>query len=74
MKTIRRPISILLAILMVVGMFTMVPISAGAAATNYYIIGSFNNWDPTDTTYELQANTSTQGEYMYTGLTVGANT
>ncbi|WP_316637657.1 hypothetical protein [uncultured Ruminococcus sp.] len=32
MKTIRRPISILLAVLMVVGMFTMVPISAGAAS------------------------------------------
>ena len=41
MKTIRRPISILLAVLMVVGMFTMVPISAGATVYTENEIGEY---------------------------------
>ena len=42
MKTIRRPISILLAVLMVVGMFTMVPISAGAATWTFKLNSNFS--------------------------------
>lgn len=42
MKTIRRPISILLAVLMVVGMFTMVPISAGAATWTFKLSSNFS--------------------------------
>uniref|UniRef100_UPI002930FCAC hypothetical protein n=1 Tax=uncultured Ruminococcus sp. TaxID=165186 RepID=UPI002930FCAC len=45
-KTIKRPISILLAVLMVIGMFSALPISAGAADWTFKLHSNLNgNWD-----------------------------
>ena len=41
-KTIKRPISILLAVLMVIGMFSALPISAGAATWTFKLNSNFS--------------------------------
>ena len=68
----KRPVSILLVLLMIVGMFTVLPISAGAAEVDYYIVGTMNNWEISDA-YKLDPNPANDAEYMFTDLKVSAN-
>ena len=70
----KRPISILLVLLMIVGMFTVLPISAGAAEGDYYIVGTMNSWNTADTTYQLTKNPENDAEYMLLGFVADANT
>ena len=71
---IKKPVSILLALMMVVSLFTIVPMTVSAATGDYYLVGTFNNWDQTDTTYKLDKNPENDAEYMLLNLTVDANT
>ena len=38
----------------------------------YYLVGSFNNWTPTDA-YKFKTNESTPGEFMLTGVTLNGD-
>ena len=61
----KRPISILLVIIMIVSLFTIVPISASAASGDYYVVGSMTNWK-IDENYKLSVNPNDENEYMVT--------
>ena len=87
-KHFKRPLSILLAVLMVMSVFIAVPTVANATPSddiigtidivtietvNYYIVGTMNNWTVSDA-YKLTKNPNNSDEYMFTDLTVGAGT
>ena len=63
-KTIKRPISILLAVLMVIGMFTVLPISAGATSPDSGSSGSLDtHTDINATTWTFKLNSNFSGEW-----------
>ena len=64
-KKIQKPVSILLAVLMVAGLLAVVPLTAGAeTVVSYYVVGTMTGWQPQES-YLLVRNTAAQvDEYM----------
>ena len=69
MKTIKRPISIILTVMLVVGMFSILPFSASAAEGDYYVVGTMTNpaWSINEA-YKLSLNPNNNNEYMITDV------
>ena len=76
-KHFKRPLSIILAVLMVISVFIAVPTVAsaepGGASVDYYIVGTMNNWTVSDA-YKLTVNPNNSAEYLFQDLSVSANT
>ena len=65
---IKKPVSIILSVLMVVSLFTALPFTVSAAtADRYFVVGSMNSWTPNDD-YILSDTTNNNGEYYVEGL------
>ena len=67
-KTFKKSVSILLAIIMILSVFTIVPFSAGADTIRYFIAGDMNGWSTNNEAYELYVNPNNADEYMFYGL------
>ena len=69
-KKIRKPLSIILSLMMILSVFTIIPTTANAFVTGestFYVVGSFTDWQ-TDAAYILAKNTEAEGEYYLSGV------
>ena len=66
LRTAKRGLSVMIALLMLFGMFGMVGSTAKAeAGAGYYLVGSMNSWAVNET-YQLTENPGQTGEYWIT--------
>ena len=69
-KKIRKPLSIILSLMMILSVFTIIPTTANAFVTGestFYVVGSFTDWQ-TDAGYILTENPEARGEYYLSGV------
>ena len=72
LRTAKRGLSMLIALLMLLGMFGMVGSTAKADGAGYYLVGTMNGWAVNET-YQLTENPGQTGEYWITlDLAAGA--